>query len=108
MRHSKDEIIEMYFRAELYERLDCYENEDYKAKIDRLTEMIEEMKKLLPSEQHGLLHEFEDIYIDLLSYSDPYEFENGFCYGVSLLLSVMEKEREFNKNWKERRNIGNE
>ena len=77
MRQSKDEIIEMYLRAELYERLDCYEK-------------------------------LEDIYIDLLSYSDPYEFENGFCYGVSLLLSVMEKEKEFNKNWKERRNISNE
>lgn len=97
MRQSKDEIIEMYLRAELYERLDCYENEDYKAKIDRLTEMIEEMKKLLPSEQHGLLHELEDIYIDLLSYSDPYEFENGFCYGVSLLLSVMERKKNLIK-----------
>ncbi|WP_102269455.1 DUF6809 family protein [Massilicoli timonensis] len=108
MRQSNEEIIEMYLRAELYERLDCYEKVDYKTKIDRLTEMIEKMKKLLPSEQHGLLHEFEDIYMDLLSYSDPYEFENGFCYGVSLLLSVMEKEKEFNKKWKKRGDISNE
>ena len=89
---ENENLLYMFYEGcELGNHSRCLDSIEYKNNLRKMEDLVSQLMDNATDEQKQQIEELSNLCLDIINYSAPYDFENGFCTSVEFFKSIHER-----------------